>query len=104
MGDFFKPWRRKFGAATLAMGLVFGAGWFRSHVFLDELVLPNTKETTWSLASFEGGFGISRVDEVSPSTLIPGPNWWTYGSQPSRTIEEQFQSFGATDIFLSEWH
>ncbi len=27
MGDYFKPWRRKIGVATLVMACVFAAGW-----------------------------------------------------------------------------
>jgi len=35
MGDYFKPWRRKFGVVTLVMACVFAAGWVRSRQKFD---------------------------------------------------------------------
>jgi len=32
MGEFFKPWRRKIGVATLVMACVFMAVWVKSHL------------------------------------------------------------------------
>lgn len=48
MCDFFKPWRRKIGVATLVMACVFAAGWVRSFYFMDAVGFDrddNTSET-----------------------------------------------------------
>jgi hypothetical protein len=37
MGDFFKPWRRKVGVATLVMACVFSVGWVRSQTRHEKL-------------------------------------------------------------------
>lgn len=39
MGEFFKPWRRKFGALSLVMTLGLMAGWVRSLTHEDEIVV-----------------------------------------------------------------
>ena len=37
MGEYFKPWRRKFGVLTLLVACVFAAGWVRSLQIADIL-------------------------------------------------------------------
>jgi hypothetical protein len=40
MREFFKGWRRKVGCVTLAMACVFMAGWVRSCIWGDTLMIP----------------------------------------------------------------
>lgn len=40
MGDYVKPWRRKFGVATLVLACVLMAGWVRSMEYEEEIDLP----------------------------------------------------------------
>ena len=35
MGEYFKPWRRKLGLATLVLACVFAAGWIRCQAYND---------------------------------------------------------------------
>ena len=37
MGEFFKPWRRKFGVVTLVMACGLAILWFRSQTKMDSL-------------------------------------------------------------------
>jgi hypothetical protein len=37
VGDYFTPWRRKFGVLTLVMACVFAAGWVRSISIEDQI-------------------------------------------------------------------
>ena len=43
MGDFFKPWRRRFGLVTLAMACMFMAAWVRSMSVEDVLKFPTAE-------------------------------------------------------------
>ena len=38
MTEFFKPWRRKFGALTLILAVLFMGGWGRSLVLIDRII------------------------------------------------------------------
>ena len=71
MGDYFKPWRRKFGFLTLMLASVFMAGWVRSLIIGDCFLFKSGQSRTmWFFSSrgslfwashegfiFEGGTG-----------------------------------------------
>lgn len=55
MCEFFKPWRRKLGVATLAMACLFAAGWVRGSYVADELRFPITRKTAGEITSANEG-------------------------------------------------
>ena len=69
MGDFFKPWRRKIGVATLLMACVLMAGWIRSPTGRDRLRFPIDTLNYHDIASFGGGLLWERVYLVQPIKL-----------------------------------
>ena len=54
MGEFFKPWRRKFGCLTLVMALVFTCGWIRSLSNFEMIHFPIGGKRHITLASRKG--------------------------------------------------
>lgn len=90
MGDFFKPWRRKFGVVTLGLSCMFAGVWVRSlnrsdainaplddhnfYVFSFDGVIcwgawPIEATSTWSLPSF-GTLFISNPDKARVSATL----------------------------------
>jgi hypothetical protein len=56
MREFFKPWRRKFGVATLAVACVFAVGWVRSLTLSDYITVPFGTIGSGLLISDDGCF------------------------------------------------
>lgn len=53
MREFFKPWRRRLGVATLVMACVFVGGWVRSSVHFDGIEIISSK-SKYALSSVRG--------------------------------------------------
>ena len=47
MGEYFRPWRRRFGLLTLVMACVAFGGWARSMTFCDSVDLPSRLTPTF---------------------------------------------------------
>lgn len=70
MLTFFHGWRRKMGAATLAMACLFAAGWIRSQFVWDSFVcLPASGKTLIEAESIDGRVSllINAADRPSRS-------------------------------------
>jgi len=69
MGEFIKPWRRKFGVLTLMMACMFAAGWVRSLTLFDYITFPISGVGAGLLISQNGCFictwSMSSNDEVA---------------------------------------
>ena len=66
MGDYFKPWRRKFGVLTLVIACALMAGWVRSQSILDLVFIRN------SLIIVSGDSGITIANHVRLNFSAPG--------------------------------
>ena len=64
MGDFFRGWRRKVGALTLLLALVFMAGWIRSFHEVDQIEYLKDTQTLHVVYSCPAGIGWSGLREI----------------------------------------
>lgn len=119
MGEYFKPWRRKFGVITLALACVLMAVWMRSLTYLNSVVVSRGDFRIDRVRSTNGCLFWERFQSENPISLWSGQAWVSiYGSPNSgvhvpfffgydassapssqaRTVEEAFPS-GMGDIF-----
>ncbi len=64
MGEFFHGWRRKVGMMTLALALVFMAGWIRSFNEVDQIEYLKDTQTLHVVYSCPAGIGWTRLHEI----------------------------------------
>jgi len=72
MGEFFSPWRRKFGVMTLVMACAFMAGWVRSLCHFDNVAIPVGKHTVFALQSNFGDIALMWMWESKdgPESIV----------------------------------
>ena len=58
MGEYFKPFRRGVGVVTLVMACVFMAGWVKSVVAIDIVVIPLGGKSAVTVFSEDQLFGV----------------------------------------------
>jgi hypothetical protein len=75
MSDYFKPWRRKLGIATLMMACVFAAAWVRSLMLTDVVRVPLWQFGKIGIASNVGYFSFAWASHERSNN---GFNWITY--------------------------
>ena len=72
MGEFFKPWRRRFGVLTLLMACVFMGGWVRSQSSCDNFSFISDQRIVTTLNSSCGSilwmWYRLHSEESSPAT------------------------------------
>lgn len=71
--DFFKPWRRKIGLATLVMACVFMSGWVRSEMVSEIILIPINTRDAICIVSSHGRLSVQKDINQPP----PQPAWST---------------------------
>jgi len=86
MGEFFKGWRRKTGCITLAVACAFMAGWVRSQITVDCLILHTNEQTRDFLTSSHSGLSWERDREtLTDATMYwEGSDWFVFWSIPGK--------------------
>ena len=64
MGEFFHGWRRKVGAVTLILALVFTAGWIRSFSEVDQIEFLKDAQMLHAVYSCPAGIGWTTCREI----------------------------------------
>ena len=64
MGEHFHGWRRKVGAVTLALALVFMVGWIRSFSEVDQIEFLKDAQTLHVVYSCPAGIGWTMCREI----------------------------------------
>ena len=96
MGEFFKSWRRKAGCVTLVMACLFMAGWVRSKLKYDLIVLP-CGNSSYRVALMFGRFRFLRA---TPSALPPS---WVSKDVSHISYQEAEEWFVDMDGERMEW-
>ena len=86
MGEFFTPWRRRIGVATLLTACVSMIAWIRSYVIGEILSVPCGQNTSFELMSKYNQLLLSFVERHDPvvppfyARMIDNPHearpWW----------------------------
>lgn len=58
MREFFKPWRHRFGVATLVLACAFAVAWVRNFSLLDYIEIPIGNHISVFLATYRHYFAI----------------------------------------------
>ena len=69
MGDFFRGLRRKVGCVTLVMALSFTAGWVRSLLVFDMVIIPAGKRNSFGIESKRQSLCLSWAQENSTGEI-----------------------------------
>ncbi len=113
MDEFFKGWRRKAGLVTLAMALLLMAGWMRSAILMDVIIIACGKETHIA-QSLEGELSWRWLVNIAPQqssaewhTLKDAPLYLRFSTATSLTTERQLKwcgfDFGTTAENDGSW-
>ena len=70
MGEFFKLWRRRIGVVTLGLACVFTAGWVRSEIISEIVVLPINIQDAIFIVSSHGRFSVGIEAIQTPTQPI----------------------------------
>ena len=75
MREFFRGWRRKVGVVTLVMASLFAAGWVRSIMMLDIVIIPSGPFVTVTTISNDNYFGVQYHRRIDPPNGSSIPTW-----------------------------
>jgi len=78
MGEFFHGWKRKIALLTLLMALVAMAGWVRSGIEADTVIV-NRRYIQFIVASFDGRLTFARAATHEPDEIMPPILWGSEG-------------------------
>lgn len=95
MGDYFKPWRRKFGVMTLVLACVFLGGWFRSRTTRDNFFISHPS----ALHAFASAGGTVRWGRQTPG--FQDDDLFDYSSRPVLDQEDHDSYWRAEEAM--EW-
>ena len=75
MGEFFAGWRKKIGVVTLLIACLFMAGWVRSLLVDDIVIIPCGQFLTITTISNDRVFGVQYHRRIEPQNRSSIPSW-----------------------------
>ena len=89
MGDYFKPWRKKIGVATLVIACVLAGGWVRSISDQDVVFIQRQRNAfvdNHVLISMQGAISWSRWSPIETDT--PKPLEYRHSKNPGPSDDD----------------
>jgi hypothetical protein len=75
MREFFAGWRKKIGALTLLTACLLMAGWVRSLIVDDIVIIPCGQFVTITTISNDHVFGVQYHRRIEPQNRSSIPSW-----------------------------
>jgi len=117
MGNYFKPWRRKIGFATLALTCCFFLDWFMSPSYWTMKLVRVGQNSTIGFESSEHVFGLFKGTYEDARDIRYPIDWSTIDIRQNPEFDSEnrynpsnaswrcrFHSFGIVDIQRGDLH